>query len=160
YPRFCLDFCFFRVYEDGKPAKIEHFFKWSAQGPGEGDLVFVTGHPGSTNRLDTVAKLKHRRDTTLPYILNPLRYQEALLQQFSARGPDQAKMAAKDLAQVANARKAFNGQYQGLLDPAILERKSQDERALRDKIKSDAAKQKACGDAWQQIVEAEATLAE
>ena len=29
-------------------------------------------------------------------------------------------MAANDLHRVANARKAFTGQYQGLLDPAIL----------------------------------------
>src|SRR3954470_16482458 len=65
YPRFGFDVCFFRAYEDGRTAKVEHFFKWSATGPAEGDLVFVTGHPGTTNRLETVAKLQHRRDVTL-----------------------------------------------------------------------------------------------
>jgi hypothetical protein len=160
YPRYCLDFSFFRVYENDQPAKIPHYFKWSKEGPNEGDLVFVTGHPGSTNRLDTLAKLKHRRDVTLPYVLNRLRYQEALLLQFSNRGPEQAKMAAKDLARVANARKAFGGQYQGLLDPAILERKANDEQALRKKVQADAAKRQAYGEAWNRIADAERNLAE
>jgi hypothetical protein len=160
YPRFCLDFCFFRVYENDRPAKIEHYFKWSKDGPGDGDLVFVTGHPGTTNRLDTLAKLIHRRDVTLPYVLNRLRYQEALLLQFSNRGPEQAKMAAKDLARIANARKAFTGQYQGLLDPAILKRKKDEENALRKQVEGDAAKRQAYADAWSRIADAERTLAE
>src|SRR5581483_11284812 len=53
YPRFNLDVSFFRAYENGKPVRAEHFFRWSEKGPPEGDLVFVTGHPGTTNRLDT-----------------------------------------------------------------------------------------------------------
>jgi hypothetical protein len=130
YPRFCLDVAFFRAYEDGKPARPKHFFKWSQTGPVENDLVFVTGHPGTTNRLETLAKLRHRRDVTLPYTLYRLRTMEATLSQFAARGPDQAKMAAKDLYRVANARKAFSGQYQGLLDPAIVQRKARIEEAL------------------------------
>lgn len=131
YPRYDLDVCFFRAYEDGKPAKVQHFFRWSPDGPKEGDLVFVTGHPGTTNRLETLAKLKHRRDVTLPYSLNRLRALEAALLQFSERGPEQARMAANDLHRVANARKAFNGQYQGLLDPDVMAQKAASEDAFR-----------------------------
>ncbi len=86
FPRYNLDICFFRAYEDGKPVQPRHYLRWSKVGPTEGDLVFVTGHPGSTNRLDTLAKLQHRRDKTLPYMLNRLRMREALLQQFSRAG--------------------------------------------------------------------------
>jgi hypothetical protein len=132
YPRHGLDVCFFRVYEDGKPAKVEHYFKWSETGPQAGDLVFVTGHPGTTNRLETLAKLKQRRDVTLPYTLARLRPLEAALLQFSERGPENARMAANDLHRVANARKAFSGQYQGLLDPATLTGKAKEERQLLD----------------------------
>jgi hypothetical protein len=106
YPRFNLDICFFRAYENGAPAGITHFFKWSATGPNDGDLVFVTGHPGTTNRLETFEKLRHRRDVTLPYTLGRLRALEAALLQFSERSPDFATMAANDLHRVANARKA------------------------------------------------------
>jgi hypothetical protein len=130
YPRHDLDICFLRVYQDGKPAKVEHFFKWSETGPEDGNLVFVTGHPGTTNRLETLAKLKHRRDVTLPYTLARLRTLEAALLQFSERGPDNARMAANDQHRVANARKAFSGQYQGLLDPPILEEKRRQEELM------------------------------
>jgi hypothetical protein len=131
FPRFCLDIAFFRAYDKDQPVHPAHFFKWSRTGSSENDLVFVTGHPGTTNRLETLAKLRHRRDVTLPYTLNRLRTLEAVLLQFSARGAEPAKMAAKDLHRVANARKAITGQYQGLLDPAILAVKEEEEKTLR-----------------------------
>jgi hypothetical protein len=130
YPRFGFDVCFFRAYENGQPVKVEHFFRWSTTGPAEGDLVFVTGHPGTTNRLETVAKLQHRRDVTLPYMLARLRSAEAALTQFSERDPANAKMAATDLHRVANARKAYAGQYQGLLTPSVLNRKTEEMQDL------------------------------
>jgi hypothetical protein len=160
YPRYNLDVCFFRVYENGQPAKVTHYLRWSPQGPADGDLVFVSGHPGSTNRLDTLARLEHRRDVTLPYVLNKLRSQEALLLQFAERGPEQARMAATDLHRVANARKALSGQYQGLLDPAIVARKAAEEERLREQVKADTERQKAYGDAWTRIAQAQKTLTE
>jgi hypothetical protein len=120
YPRMNLDVAFFRAYENGAPAKTPHFFKWSETGPGSGELVFVTGHPGTTNRLETLAKLKHRRDITLPYTLARVRTLEAALLQYSEQSGEKRRQAATDLHSVANARKAFSGQYQGLLDPMIL----------------------------------------
>ncbi len=134
YPRYNLDVCFVRVYENDKPAKVEHFFRWSPAGPTEGDVVFVTGHPGTTNRLEALAKLKHRRDLTLPYDLARVRTLEAALHQFSERGPEEARMAATDLHSVANRRKVFAGQYQALLDPTIMERKRKDEEELRRRL--------------------------
>jgi hypothetical protein len=161
YPRFNLDICFFRAYEDGKPARPTHFFHWSTTGPEPNDLVFVTGHPGSTNRLDTLARLLHRRDVMLPYWLNRLRSQEALLMQFSGRGPEQARMAQKDLHRVANARKAVSGQYQGLLDPGILRRKADDELSLLAavKLKGDTALHKGFEEALARIEKAEKSFA-
>jgi len=123
FPRHGFDVSFFRAYEQDKPVQPAHYLTWSKVGPKDGDLVFVTGHPGTTNRLETLAKLKHRRDVTLPYNLDRLRAQEAMLSQFGGRGPEQARQAATYLHSVANARKAFSGQYQGLLDPGIFRRK-------------------------------------
>src|SRR5262245_8080873 len=132
FPRMNLDVAFFRVYENDKPAKTPHFFKWSETGPKENDLVFVTGHPGTTQRLETLAKLKHRRDYTLPYTLYRLRTMEAALTQYSEQSPEKKRQAATDLHSAANSRKAFSGQLQGLLDPAILTEKQKQERHLLD----------------------------
>ncbi len=130
YPRFNLDVAFFRAYQKGQPVKSPNYFTWSSTGPAENDLVFVVGHPGTTNRLETLAKLQHRRDVTLPYTLNRLRTMEAALEQFAARGPEHARQAATDLHRVANGRKALTGQYHGLLDPGILEQKRKQEDSL------------------------------
>jgi hypothetical protein len=159
YPRFDLDICFFRAYDESKPVQAKHFFRWSATGPEDGELVFVTGHPGTTNRLDTLAKLRHRHDLTLPYTLNRLRFMEALFLQFSGRGPEQARMARKDLYRVANARKAISGQYQGLLDPAVMARKAEQEEELRSRVAANTDWQKTYGDAWRRIEDAEHALA-
>jgi Peptidase S46 len=158
YPRHCLDVCFFRVYENGAQVQSPFFFPWHAQGPREGELEFVSGHPGTTNRLETVDRLVHRRDQTLPYSLTRLRLLEAALSQLSERGPDEARMAAGDLQRMANTRKASAGQYLGLLDPAILQRKQTEERALRDKVTGSAKLRTECGAAWDRISQAEQAL--
>jgi hypothetical protein len=130
FPRMNLDVAFFRVYENGAPTKTPNFFKWSETGPKENDLVFVTGHPGTTQRLETLARLKHRRDFTLPYTLYRLRTMEAALTQFSEQSPEKKRQAATDLHSAANARKAFSGQLQGLLDPNIIAQKAEAEKNL------------------------------
>ncbi len=130
FPRMNLDVAFFRAYENGEPIKTPHFFKWSESGPKENDLVFVTGHPGTTQRLETLAKLKHRRDVTLPYTLYRLRTLEAALTQFSEQSPEKRRQAGTDLHRVANSRKAFSGQLQGLLDPKIMDQKAESDLKL------------------------------
>jgi hypothetical protein len=134
FPRMNLDVAFFRVYENDAPAKTPNHFKWSAAGPKEKDLVFVTGHPGTTQRLETLARLKHRRDYTLPYTLYRLRTFEAALAQYSEQHPEKKRQAATDHHSAANARKAFTGQLQGLLDSKIMEQKAQMEAELGNKL--------------------------
>lgn len=138
FPRHGLDVAFFRAYENDQPVKSEHYFKWSEAGPKENDVVFVTGHPGTTNRLETLEKLKHRRDHTLPYTLYRLRTLEAALTQYGDQGPEQRRQAATNLHSVANARKAFSGQLQGLLDPAVLDQKRKAEEEMLAKLAATA----------------------
>lgn len=66
YPRYDLDICIFRVYENGKPAKIDHYLKFNPAGPKDGDLVFVSGSPGGTDRELTLSALTDARDRQLP----------------------------------------------------------------------------------------------
>jgi hypothetical protein len=160
FPRFDLDVCFFRVYENGQPAKTPHYFKWSTQGPVAGDLVFVSGHPGTTNRQQTVAHLQHLRDRTLPYFLHLQRQREGLLSQYALIGAEQHRAAQKDLAYAANSRKVYTGQLHGLLNPAILATKTQLEQAIRTPVDEDAVKAKAYGQPWQRIAESLTKLAQ
>src|SRR5260370_294993 len=115
------------------------------------------GPPGTPPRRDTRPCVRSRRDVSHPYTLYQLRTLEALLRQFAELGPEPARRAATDLHRVANARKAFSGQYQGLLDPSVLARKAGEEKALRDRFKKSAEKDAA--DPWEQIEEAQRKLA-
>lgn len=152
YPRYCLDATIFRVYEDGKPAKIEHFLKWSDNGPVENEVAFVSGNPGRTSRIFTMDALKYQRDLNLPYIMASLRRQEILLQQYALRGKENARRARDELFGVQNSRKARLGMLAGLQDPQVLADKAAAEAKLREVIAADP-KLKPLGSAWDTIAE-------
>jgi hypothetical protein len=151
YPRYDLDICFFRVYEDNKPAHQDHYLKWSEAGAKEGDLVFVSGNPGHTDRQDTVANLEYLRDLVLPGTLNTLRRREVLLKNYSDRSMENARRAEDELFGIQNSRKAYLGMLAGLQDPAVMDKKRAAEKALRDAVSNDPKLQQAYGDAWDQV---------
>ena len=154
YPRFDLDICLFRVYDGGKPVRPAHYLKWSAQGAADGDLVFVSGHPGRTERQNTIAHLEFLRDRVFPFRLNVLRRREVLLNTFSERSRENARRAQEDLFSVANSRKARLGGLAGLQDPAVMGRKSAEENRLRVAVAADPKLAAACGDPWRDVAAA------
>ena len=158
YPRYNLDATIFRVYEDGKPAKIEHFLKWSENGPKELELTFVAGNPGRTSRIYTNAALKHQRDVRLPYVLDFIRRREVLLQQFGLGGPELERIAKDQLFAIQNSRKARIGMLQGLQTPSIMKAAADAETELLAKVKSDPALA-GTASAWEKIAEVQAQKA-
>ncbi len=159
YPRFDLDICFFRAYENGKPAKVEHYLKWSEKGTAPDDLVFVSGHPGRTSRLLTMTELEYTRDYRLPKGLQRLYRLDVLLTAFSGRSKENARRAKDDLFGVQNSRKALNGELAGLLDPSVMARKAADEKKLREAVASRDDLKDARG-AWERIAESQKLIAE
>ena len=154
YPRYDLDVCIFRAYENDKPAKIEHFLKWSKSGAGDNELVFVSGHPGKTDRLNTMAALKFNRDVRVPYILNFLRRQEIMLQQYCQDGEEQSRIGKEDLFGIQNSRKALLGQLEGLQDAGIMAKKESAERTLRAHVEGNPRLRASYGTAWTRIEQA------
>ena len=158
YPRYNLDATIFRVYEDGKPAEIEHFLKWSDNGPEEKELTFVAGNPGRTSRIYTNAALKHQRDVRLPYVMDFIRRREVLLQQFGLGGPELERIAKDQLFGIQNSRKARTGMLQGLQTPAIMEAAAKSEAELLAIVKSDPTLADNAS-AWDKIAEVQAKRA-
>jgi len=158
FPRYCLDAAFFRVYENDKPAEIKHFLKWSANGCADGELTFVSGHPGRTNRLATVAELEYTRDIGYPYLMQRLYRMEVLLNAFSARSEENARQAKELLFSVQNSRKARLGGLGGLMDPAVMARKRAEEAKLREAAEKDPKLADAKG-AWDKVAEVYKTRA-
>jgi hypothetical protein len=151
YPRYDLDMALFHVYENNQPIKTPNYFKWSTKGAKNGELVFVSGHPGSTQRLNTVAHLEYLRDFALPLLIKYLERQDALLKSYSAQSAEDERRAHEDLFGVENSLKALRGQYEGLMDKSLMAKKQARETALRNKVASDARMSKEYGDAWEAI---------
>jgi hypothetical protein len=158
YPRYDLDICFFRVYENDKPVRVADYLKWSEAGAAEGDLIFVSGNPGHTDRLDAVAHLEYFRDLSFPWALNLLRRREVLLDNYSERSIENARRAEDELFGIKNSRKAYLGMLAGLQDPAIMDKKRAAEATLRDSVNSDPKLRGQYGDAWDQVAASLKTL--
>jgi len=127
FPRYDLDICLFRAYENGQPAQIKDYLRFSPTGAKDGELVFVSGHPGGTSRMLTMAELENLRDHTLPWRLRILNRQEVLLSAWSGRTVENARRARGLLFGVQNSRKALDGRLAGLLDPDLMKTKHKEE---------------------------------
>ncbi|REK18231.1 MAG: S46 family peptidase [Planctomycetota bacterium] len=150
YPRYDLDVAFFRIYEDGKPATPPDHLSWSKAGALDEELIFVAGHPGRTDRLNTVAHLEFLRDTVFPNLLNIIRRREVNLQVYSSRGLENARQARDELFGYQNSRKARLGGLAGLQTPQIMDAKRNAEQALRDAVDNDPKLADARG-AWNEV---------
>jgi Peptidase S46 len=153
YPRYDLDITFFRVYENGKPAHLDNYLQWSRTGVKDGDLVFVSGHPGNTGRLLTMAQLEFLRDVQYPAALKLFGRRIALLQDFSKQSEENARIAKENIFSLQNSQKAITGYQSGLLDKTIMDTKAADEAKLRAAFKADP-KNPGTTDPWDEIAQA------
>jgi hypothetical protein len=151
FPRFNIDMALVRVYENDQPVHPESYLKWSTKGVKDGELVFVTGHPGSTQRLNTVAHLESLRNGSIPLVIRWLERREAVLKKYMAQGDEQTRRAQNELNSVQNSLKVYRGQLKGLQDAKMISDKRAAETKLVSAIKSDPRKQAAYGDAWDAI---------
>ncbi|HVS19701.1 MAG TPA: S46 family peptidase [Planctomycetota bacterium] len=160
FPRWCLDMTFFRIWEGGRPIQPEHHLAWSAYGSQAGDLVLVAGHPGRTERLNSVAHLEFLRDVRHPDVLGRLWRAEVKLSNFAERNAENRLACNSDLLSVQNSRKAYTGMLAGLLDPELMAAKRADEAAVRAAVEADPEWKAQWGDAWDKVAAAQATAAE
>lgn len=153
YPRYDLDVAFFRIYENGKPIKSPDYFKWNSKGATEDELVFVSGNPGSTDRLYTYDQLLYQRDYRYPLILKYISSWMKSLRAYAARGPEQNRRALVRIFGLANAEKAMTGEYNGLLDEKLMKKRKQAEDDFRAKINADPVLKEKYASAWDTMSE-------
>ena len=155
FPRYDLDVSYFRVYADGRPLDTAaNFLRYAKTDVRPGDLTFTSGHPGRTDRLDTVAELEFQRDVSLPRALFEDSELRGLLTEFSAIGPEQERIARGNLFGVENTLKALKGRFESLVDPAIIKARAASEAELRRKVEADAQLREVAGPAWDNIRDA------
>jgi hypothetical protein len=155
YPRYDLDMALFRVYENNKPISSPQYLKWNVKGAADGDLVFVSGHPGSTDRLDTMAEIELQRDVIYPMRLETYKRRLAALRRYAALGPEQQRQATELIFGLENSLKATTGEYEGLKNPEVIAKKQKEESDFRALINSKPEWKKEYGNAWDQIAAAQ-----
>ncbi|HUR97590.1 MAG TPA: S46 family peptidase [Pyrinomonadaceae bacterium] len=154
FPRFDLDFAFLRVYENGQPAKTPNYLKWSEVGAKDDEFVVVSGYPGATARLLTVAQLKYQRDLGNPLQEKVWRTLRASLENYSKLGDEQFRQASPGMRSYANALKRLGGQQEGLLNPRQFAKKEAEEKDIRDKLAQRPDLEKQYASAWANIANA------
>jgi hypothetical protein len=160
YPRYALDFAFFRVYENGQPAKTENFLKWNAAGAAENELVFAAGHPGRTDRMQTLAQLEYQRDFYLPATVQSLNRQLAVLEKYAARGEREKRETSADVFGTQTGIKLLSGWLNGLRDKNVFAKKQREETEFRRQVESNSEWKREFGGAWDEISAAKKRQAE
>jgi hypothetical protein len=155
YPRYDIDFALFRVYENGKPIHSDNYLKWKPKGAGDGELVFVSGNPGTTRRLATVSQIVFDRDVADPLRLELIDSRLHTLEQYSSRGSEQAREAASEIFGLQNSQKAIKGERDALLNKQTLDKKQKEENDFRSLVISNPQWKQQFGGAWDAIAGAE-----
>jgi hypothetical protein len=145
FPRWSLDFSFLRAYEDDKPARTPDFLPIDFKGPGVNQLVFVSGHPGSTARLQTRAQLEFDRDLPIPITLMRASELRGRFIQFGTTNPADERIVQAPLNSLQNAIKVRRKELDALNDDALLAAKSAAEDRLRTSARLGGS------DPWQDI---------
>lgn len=154
YPRHDLDFAFLRVYENGEPAKTPNYLRWSVTGPKDGEFVVVSGYPGSTARLLTVAQLRYQRDVGNPLQKHVWETRYKALEQYAKLGPEQARQAGPGMRSFANSLKRLTGQQDGLVNPRNFAQKEAEEKDLRDQLAKQPDLDRQFAPAWESLAKA------
>lgn len=133
YPRYSLDFTFLRAYENGKPLRPTHYFKWNEKGVSDGELVFVSGNPASTHRLKTLSQLEYDKNYYLPDLLELDYFLLDTFLKYSRLGTEWKHRAQKDIYSIRNYIKRYEGMYNAIRDRDIMTKKKMQEKDLKDK---------------------------
>jgi hypothetical protein len=159
YPRYDLDFALFRVYEDNKPVSPSRYLRFSTEGASDGELVFVSGHPGTTKRFITSAQYEFNRDFIYPTNLEQMKALLIELARFSKKGEEARRRAETLTFSYDNSLKAYEGEYKGLQDPQFTKKFFAMEKKFRSDIDRNPALRREVGSAWDIIAAAQKKLA-
>jgi Peptidase S46 len=156
FPRWCLDMSVLRAYDaKGQPAVTPSFLKINFEGPAASEPVFISGHPGTTRRLLTLAQLKSLRDEDLPQTLLRNSELRGRYAQFGKTSEQANRISSNPLANLENTIKVRRKELDALLSDDLMTRKARDETELRAKVAANPELARTIGDPWTDIARAE-----
>jgi hypothetical protein len=154
FPRYDLDTAFVRIYDNGQPLHADNYLKFATTGVHEGDIAFVSGNPGRTEREDTLAQLEYQRDYSQPFVLIFLSEARGLLNEYATKGAEQARTSNTIRFIIENTLKSFKGRQTALTQGTLVADKARAEAAFRKQVAADPKLKAAYGGAWDAIAKA------
>ncbi len=154
YPRYDLDITYFRIYEHDKPVHLTDYLKWSPKGSKAGDLVFVSGNPGGTERQLTMAELDFLRDVQTPFVIDLLTRRDKVLHEYAAQSAENARVSSDEIFGVENSLKAYKGRAAGLDDKDLMDKKAAAQQKLRAAVNANPKLKATDAPAWDDIAKA------
>ena len=155
FPRYSLDMALLRAYQNGQAIDSPEFFPIQTQGAAIDELVFVTGHPGSTQRDYTVAQLVTLRDTILPHRLSYLSELRGVIRQYAQRDGEAKRITERDYLSIQNTLKALRGRHAALAANGFMQAQQTAESRLRERVEDERKLRKTSASAWDEIALAE-----
>lgn len=160
FPRYVLDMALLRAYRNGQAVDSPDYFSINPQGAQIDEPVFVTGHPGRTQRSDTVAQLLTLRDVILPQRLAYLAELRGVMRQFSHSNSKAQRIAQRDYLAIEDRLTMVRGRHTALVAPGFIDARQKAEKHLRERVNSKRKLRKTTADAWDEIEQAQQVLAQ
>ncbi|MDH5466051.1 MAG: S46 family peptidase [Candidatus Aminicenantes bacterium] len=162
WPRHTGDFSLLRAYvgKDGKPAdysvdnvpfKPKAYLRVSKEGFKSGDLAFVIGYPGSTERLTTTLETRFEIDQNLPRRVELFQTYIDAVNETVGDDKDLEIKAARILSGLENSKKNSIGVLEGARKKDIVREKIQKEKELQKWIRSDSERKEKYGTIIQEL---------
>ena len=154
YPRYDLDIAFFRAYENGSPVKSDNYFKVTTAGVKENQLVFVSGHPGLTGRLNTLAQIEYLRDVSYPTMIRSYTHRINALKEWGKQSEDNRRRVQETIYSLETLQNAITGHYMMMTDDSFMNSKAIAEKEIRAAVQNDSRKKAEFGDPWADMASA------
>ena len=152
YPRYSLDYSFCRAYENGEPADTSgHYFRWSDTGPVKDELTFVTGNPGTTDRLKTLAQMEYMRDAFYPIVRQLIDNRLEIMRELAAQSDEMEQQLRTQILSYENGQKAYGGYHGALIDAGLMAEKAEDEAEFKARVHADPELQAKFGEVWKDL---------
>jgi hypothetical protein len=157
WPRHTGDWSYLRAYvnKDGKsvpyakenvPYKPKHWLQVSSEGAKPGELIFVVGYPGRTQRYQTYAEVKETAEWSFPRSIRLAQEQLALIDKLIAGNKDLELKVANRIQSLNNNMTNQKGMLEGLVKGGALEQKLALEKDLAAWIDASPARKQKYGD--------------
>lgn len=160
FPRYALDYAFFRVYEGNKPIQSKHFLKWNSVGPKKNELLLVSGHPGSTDRQKTLSEIYFLKEHSFPEYIKILTEKITAIREYASKGKEENRRAMAGILSMENSIKAIRGEYEALNDTIIMEKIKSTEANLRKIVSENQELSREYGQIWDRINEVQDKMIE